>query len=427
MILFVSFLRRIANDNFVRHSMVFFTGSFVAAFFSYLYHPVLGRLLSLENFGEVEALLSISTQATVFLTVFANVVIHVVTHEENNEFAAAVIVGLRRVALVITAVVFVGFIVFGGRLQSSLQFESIWPFFVLAGVLLSSVSLIFRNAYLQGKHEFKALSVIGIIGAVGRLVFAAVLVYVGFGTVGAILGLLFSQLVAWWYVVRRTGGALASPAIQPPGVNERVRRELKFAVIIFFATLSVAVFSSADVVLAKLWFSPGEAGLYSGVSTIGRIIFFLTGSIAGVLFPMIKRTNTSAVNQRLLMKAILMTASAGGGALLVFFLAPNFFIRLLIGSRYLPLAHLLPLVGVMNFLLALVNIVIMYSLALRQYRMVPIAWGGLAVVGLLAVFRHTRVEDIALNFIVGCLVILAGAGTNKIIRFFRYHQAYEPA
>ena len=41
------------------------------------------------------------------------------------------------------------------------------------------------------------------------------------------------------------------------------------------------------LILVKHFFSPHDAGIYAGLSLIGRVIFFFSAPIASVMFPVI--------------------------------------------------------------------------------------------------------------------------------------------
>ena len=39
-------------DNFLKNNIIFFCGTMVVSVFNYLYHPILGRMMSVEKFGK---------------------------------------------------------------------------------------------------------------------------------------------------------------------------------------------------------------------------------------------------------------------------------------------------------------------------------------------------------------------------------------
>jgi O-antigen/teichoic acid export membrane protein len=188
--------------------------------------------------------------------------------------------------------------------------------------------------------------------SVSKLVFAVVFVLLGWGAFGAVFAFFCTGLVAIGYGIWKAGSNVRLRLRGWPGLTPALKRELRYGLLVFCGTSFVTLFSFADVVIVKSLFSPEAAGLYSGVATIARIIFFLTGSIAMVLLPNVKLSAPAAANLRLLRNSFLLLLLLGGSALGFFALFPSFTIGLLIGSRYLGQAGLLPWLGLLLFVVS---------------------------------------------------------------------------
>jgi O-antigen/teichoic acid export membrane protein len=400
-------IKKILDDSFLKHNLIFFVGSMVAAFLSYLYHPVLGRMMSLEDFGETEALISLYGQLAIFLTVFSYVAINITSNSDNEHYRNAVIDKLRKISLGLAVIISLLLLVFNGYLKSALRLESSYPFFALAALLLLGVAATFKNAYLQGRRNFKAVSVNGIIGSAGKLFFAILLVALGWRVFGAIFGLILAQIASLFYLFQKTGTSLKLSKSAGSQLNKgEIRRQLYYGFLILVSIGVVTFLNSSDILWIKHYFSPKEAGAYSGVAMVGRIIFFVTGSVTGVLFPSIKPSNHSEVNNRTLLKALVLIFVLGGGVWLIFALFPEPVIKFLIGQRYLGLSHILPRLGLMLFFASVINAVFFYLLALRKYAVGFIAFFGFLLVSLLSLFFHQTIEQIVNNFLIGTILII---------------------
>lgn len=422
-----SFIRRLVADSFFQYNAIFFFGSFVAAILNYLFHPILGRLLSREAFGEVEAILSLSMQAGVIVTVFTILVTHLVANHEPSALENAVVQKLQRLALVLVAILCVVLVAISTRLQTSFRFGSLFPFFALAMLLFVGVMVSFRNARLQGLHRFRELSLAGILGSGSKLVLAVTFVLFGWGTNGAVAALVFANVAVWWYVqkqVRHHLKVTPEMPIAPDELRRRMRQELVFGAFIFLVLSTVTFLSTGDIVVVKLLFSPEIAGNYSGIATVARIIFFLTGSISGVLLPMVKRQNDTNTNRRLLIKAFLLTMVLGGAVLVVFAAWPQFAIRLFIGTKYDHLAYLLPLVSLLLYLVSLLNVLIIYAIANRDYRVIPSVFLGVATVGLSLVWFHQTPTQVIVSFLCGVLVMGGSWCLRMGFIYLRHLQLY---
>src|SRR6185312_10178444 len=51
------------------------------------------------------------------------------------------------------------------------------------------------------------------------------------------------------------------------------------------AFVAFAVISNLDILLAKLYLSSEEVGIYAALSTIGKVVMFLPGAVAVVMVP----------------------------------------------------------------------------------------------------------------------------------------------
>jgi O-antigen/teichoic acid export membrane protein len=405
---------RLRGNVFLRHNTVVFTGSLAIGFLNYLYYPVLGRLMAPSGFGEIQVLASLLAQIVIFLNVFGLLTVNIVANYNDARQRNRLIVELEKLALVISLVFLAASLVFGTLLQRFFHFGSSTPFALLTLAVAASVPLTFRSAYLRGRKRFAAVVWVGIAGSAADLVLAALFVWLGFGAAGAMFGLVLGQLAAF---------AVAAVAARRSGFSERLSRsflrlpdirlmlpELRYAGLVLACSLGIIVMYSMDTVVVKHYFDAHTAGLYAGIATIARIIFFVTASVVTVLLPSVKLQHKPKENQRVLLKSFVLLAGLGGITLLGFALLPRLIIRVLMGSAYLHYSYLLPRLGLVLFLISVTNLFVMYHLALRRALVVPVVIIGLAVVfGVLRV-HHSSPQAIIDSLFFGSLAMLALLG-----------------
>jgi O-antigen/teichoic acid export membrane protein len=362
-------LADITKDEFVRRSVLFVSASVGIAFVNYLFHPVLSRLLSVEDFGETQALISLYAQLGIILGAFSVVIMNITANAENEQQRGQTIAEIRRLLLLPIAVIFAGVVLFSPWIASFFHFQSYYPFLVLAAMLPLNLLLVARNAYLQGRGDFLAVSWSGFLSSSGRLLFAVGLILLGWQTLGAIAGIFLAQALAFAYVYRLTRQNLPRPvALHLSGwQSPQVRAELVYGVLVLLASGSIAFLSSADIVFAKRFLSPEDAGLYSGVSAVAKIIFFATSPLVGVLFPAIKLKNSREENRQLMLKSLGMVLALGGAASLTLYLFSARVVNLLIGARYVEKSFILAELSLLMLLVSLINLFVNYFLALRRY------------------------------------------------------------
>jgi O-antigen/teichoic acid export membrane protein len=406
----VNILKHLRASAFLRHNVIFFAGSVTVGALNYAYYPILGRLLPPVAFGEVQTLISLFLQVTIFLTVLGLVTINVVANYRSDSDRDAVVLEFERLALAISILLLVITALFQNSLKRFLQFDDSWPFILLMLALVASVPFTFRGAFLRGKQRFGLASLVNIIAAAGKIAASAGLVLLGLGTVGAVGGLVIAQAVScgfaiWW--AKQSGlQKPANTALLRPLNMRLLRPEIRYGLLVLIGSLVVTLQYSIDIVIVKHVFDPHTAGLYAGVASVARIIFFLTASISLVLMPMVRIGAPAKENQRLLFKSMVLLCGAGLPVLAIFVAAPEWVVALLMGDGYATTAHLLPALSVAIFIVSVTNLIVSYYLALRRYSLLPIIIIGAVVTYVLLAIHHDTLSAVVHNLLIGSSIML---------------------
>jgi len=405
-------LAKLTKDKFIRDNIIVFSGGMAASFLNYLFHPVLSRMMSVQDFGEVQALLSLYNNLILFLGMFGTVVINIIANTDPDDERAmrenmAVITVLKKVAVWISFALFLAVAALSFRLQEFFRFQSFWPFIALAPSVLISAWFGFRRAYLRGMLDFKATVLADILTSAARLLLAAFLVWLGLRSFGAIAGVVASMLVGFAYVYARSRSGFRYVQGVRVRLDERMKGELRFGLLILVVSLTTMALGTADVLVVKHFFPPTDAGLYGGVAIIARIVMYVTGSVTAVLLPSIKLRQTVDEHQTLLRKALAITLLLGGATLTLFTAAPRLVLKMLIGSKYAVAAGLLPPLGLLMLLVAVTNMFFSYHLALRQYFTAAVGAAGLALIFALSCLNHATLTAVICDFMIGTAAMLA--------------------
>ncbi len=399
--------RALKSDTFLRHNAIFLTGGILTGFLNYLFYPILGRLLDPSYFGEVQTLFSILSHISIFFNVLGLVVVNILANKTSDSQASKAIGELEKFSTFISLGLFLLFVVGVIPLQHFFRFGSPWPLLGLGITILMSVPFAFRRAVLQGQKDFTAVSLVSILSALLKLAFAVALILLGFKTMGAVLALLFSSLFSFVYVIWKLkrdnsrynwkGLSMSFPDIS------LIRPQLAYIGLVFIVSIIFTVQYSIDVLSVKHYFPAHEAGLYAGISTIANIIFFASGSIAGVLLVSIK--TRSIKNRKFLKRSMILTLLTGGGALVIFSLLPKLVIRLMIGSPYVAYSHYLPSISLALFFVSVANLIFVYHLAQRQYVISIFSIVGMIITVVLMLANHGTIQAIINNVIMGSIVL----------------------
>lgn len=400
----------VRSSTFLRHNAIFFAGAVAVGVLNYAYYPILGRMLDIEAYGEVQALVALFLQLVIFLTVLSQITVNVVANYKDELQKQKVVYELEKVALYMSLFMLLVVVAFGWQLKDFLNFTSVWPFIILMFAVVATVPLTFRSAFLRGHKKFGLVSGINLTAAATKIIFSVGLVAVGWSTGGAIVGIVAAQVVAFLFAAhaaykigfRRPEGA--SHATLPD--LKVLRPEVKYGLFVLCGSLIVTVLSSIDIFVVKHYFSPQVAGEYAGISTVARMIYFLTASVAQVLLPSVRINQPARENRMFLVKSLALVGVLGGGALLVFTLFSKQIITILMGHAYTTYVHLLPELSLAMLIISVLNLVISYYIALRRYQISGIVIFGALVTGWLLFVNHTTLQDVVNSLTIGSASML---------------------
>lgn len=414
----------IRGSSFLRQNAVFFFGSVGVGALNYAYYPIMSRLLPVDSYGEVQALMSLFLQLLIFLSVLGQVTVNVVANYQDETKKQKIVYELEKLALFMSLALFALVAVFGWKIKSFFHFNSVWPFMVLMLSIVVTVPLAFRSAFLRGHKKFAAVSVANLLSSASDIAVSAILVLIGWKTVGAIFGIVVAQFLAFLYAAR---AAYKTGFVKPENATLRslpdikaLKPELKYGLLVLCGSLTITVLSSVDIFVVKHFFDAETAGRYAGVSTVARMIFFLTASIAQVLLPSVRLHQAARQNRALFAKSFGLVITMGGLATLVFTIFATKIVTILMGENYVTYAHLLGRLCLVMLVLSVLNLVISYFVALRKYQVGVIVLLGASVTFIFLSTFHSSLEAVINSLLYGSLTMLGMFGgwliVNKITR-----------
>lgn len=215
---------------------------------------------------------------------------------------------------------------------------------------------------LQGKKRFKQMGVCAIFEALTKLVVAIVLVFFIKNVYGATLAILFSAgfgISITMYVLRDIIKAKRQYA-DIKGIYS-----YNWKAFILFSSLTLIF--GLDVILARRFFLPEIAGKYAVASMIAKIIYFSTGAISTVMFP-ISSLKGKKDKKKIFHKSLFIIISLCFVGLLVLLFFPELVIKILFGSKYLGISGILFFVGLAYSIRSITNLNIMNKLSYGEIK-----------------------------------------------------------
>lgn len=380
-------------------------GSNAVNFFSYLYHLIIGRLLGPSSYGELASLISIISLLGILPVSISIVIIKFVSSAKNNEDVGNLIAWLKRKVFQLSLLLFLFIIMISPFVSSFLHINKI-SYFILLGVsFLFSLQTSFYRSILQGLLKFKQSVISTLVESGAKLVLSVLLVFLGWQLFGAVSALVLSAILGFYFTLT----FLKFPKIGEIKKPIYIKQMMIFTLPATVQSIASISFYSSDLILVKHFFSSHDAGIYAALSTLGKIIFFGTGPIGSVMFPLVSKKFAKGEDVKKIYHYSFLTTLVLAVLILFFYsAAPEIAIGLLYGKAFLEASSLLFWMGVFITLFSLASLLVNYELAKGKTAAVyfQLAAAFLQII-LIWFFHQSLLEVIKVSIIVTGLLLLS--------------------
>lgn len=399
-------------------SVVIVGGGLASNFLNFLFNLFMTRNLSVSDYGILASLVSVITLFSIPAAAITPTVVRFgATYFANNELDK--VRGLFYKIFVLSAgigiLVFVSFIVFHKVIGDFFNINQT-SLIMLAGLTIAIVYIgTVNNSLLQAKLKFMFIAIMNTVSSATKLLLGAGLVFLGFKVGGALWGFFISYLVP--YVMSFFPlSFLMSKSIKSPPISDI--ELVKYGAPSAIALFAVSSFITTDIILIKHFWSAEQAGLYSGLSLIGRVIYFLTAPVAMVMFPLIVQKHAKNEEYGHIFKLALLMVGLPSIAITIFyFLFGHFTINFFAKNDYLSVSQYLGLFGIFTTIFSLVSVITNYFLSIKR---TEIAWG--VVVGATAqAVGIWMVHNTFLQVILISIASVSGVFIFEIIYYIKTH------
>jgi O-antigen/teichoic acid export membrane protein len=402
-------LRSLLRSEFVRHGAWVFGAMMALNISNYAYHFFMTRWLGPDIYGALSSLLALTS----LISIPAAIVTMIVVKYAAEFHAVGDLPKLRtlcervlRASALFGAGVF-ALVLLAAPLLSRYIHVGDWGGTVVCG-FIAAVGLVTpgTRGILQGMQDFRRLAFSIAIEGGGKCLFGVFLTYAGFGIRGALIGYAIGSAVSLIYSL-----AILKPFLL--GERSPLRldypRLLRTMAAVGVVTVTLQVVTFADIVLVKHYFTPREAGLYSGVALTGKMMLFVVSFIPSIVLPKAAAAAARGEKARpLLVQAGALTTIICGAGLTAIFLMPGLALRLVAGKDYVVDAPYLFEYALAMALLAVSGIVANYQIAMHRYFfVVPTALVCLGEIGAVALFHRSIAQVVSLLAASNALLLLA--------------------
>lgn len=399
----------------LKHPLIYGSGVLVIGglfvnFFNFLFNLFMSRSLTVADYGILASLTSLIGFPALIITSVMPLVVRFAGDyfaSDRLDLVRGLYVKMAKFLFGFGLLVFLLFLIFIPTIGGFFHIENTVILIMTGVIIFIGFIAIINIAMLQAKLAFGYQTLVNLIGALMKLLLGILFIYLGFSVTGSVLAIVFGAIsiyIASFFPIKFIFDkkVIASPAVS---TKELFAYGLPSALTLFGLTS----FISTDVLMVKHFFDPKTAGLYAGLSLMGRVIFYISSPIGSVMFPIIVRKHSKNESYRntfffsivlVLVPSLLVSA--------FYFIFPKFSILFFLKrNEYLSLSPILGMFGLLISLYCLLFIVSNFYLSIKKTNVyIPIILGALLQVIFISLFHDTFLQIITISSSIIFLLVL---------------------
>lgn len=262
----------------------------IANIFNFTFSAYLGRVLELHDFALVSligALFAILSPLSGSLGTTVNHKTALIIAKNGDRPARRFWRIARRKSLIISTLCTLLWIVLTPALTRFFNIDNPYVLILFSPLIFVSLAHAADLGFLSSKLSFGLLAIIAVAEPATKLASSIFLVSIDIKELAYLaipLSGVIAFLLGWTFVTRQTFNTQTTDK-----VPEKTQFPSRFFLASLFSGFSSLIFLSFDVVLAKHYLNPTDAGLYALVALIGKIIFFLGSLLVPFIMPLVSR------------------------------------------------------------------------------------------------------------------------------------------
>lgn len=399
---------------FLQHPLIYGSsivvfGTLLANFFNFLFNLFMSRNLSVADYGTVASIISMIG----FPALAATAIIPLVVQFGGSYFATGKLAMVRglyvkitKFFLVAAAFILLFFLLLLPQLSQFFHINDRTILLVTAAIIFFNIIGVINIAFLQAKLSFGFQVFVTNVNTLCKFLFGMLFIWLSLSALGAayamLIGAIVAYLISFWPLK-----FIFDKKIVTPHIN--TKELFRYGLPSVLTLVGLTSLISADIILTKHYFTAHQAGVYAGLSLVGRVIFYLSSPIASVMFPIIVQkhskkenvTNTFFLSLGLVLApSLLLTA--------FYFLFPDFTLLFFLKKKeYLEASKYLGLFGIFISLYCALTIISNFYLSIRKTKIyIPIFLGAILQVLLICFYHQTFLHVIYISLGITFLLII---------------------
>lgn len=388
---------RLFENPLLAGSAVLFIGNMIANVANYLYHLLMGRMLGPSDYGILESLISLLYLMEIPLMTLGVVIVKYVSQFKGEERYQAIGKFYHKLISQLLIICGIGgfvYLLLSPLIKNSLRLDNyLWLIIVGLIIFVTFFSGINRSV-LQGLSNFTELSLIIVCEGLAKFILAICFIYLGLKITGAVGAMLVAGIIGFLLSKH-----FVKDKVSKIDLSENLGRKtmIKYSFPIFLSMLSLTSFFSTDIILARYYLSSVDAGYYSALAVLGKIIFFVSGPISTVMLPLISENRAKGANYRkIFLQSLVIVSSVCIGMTAIYFLFPKPIISMLYGESYLIASSSLGLFGIFLSFYSIINLFVSYYISTNEFKIISLTLPAAVLQILLISVFHQDINQLIL-------------------------------
>jgi len=363
------------NRDYEKSSLQLMVFTMIANFMNYLFQISAARVVSVEDFGTLNVLIS-----TIFVLqvpgqacqLLAAKNISVINTDKNSSELHKTILGLLRISILMCTLCLTVGVILSPIFNQWMRIDNIVYTLIMLVVAGLGLGQFLVMGITQGLQRFVAMSMVKLTHAVVR-VFGVFLAWLFIVYSGDRMTLIMSSMIVSTslsilvgiYALKNSN--ISSDTISFKEIFTSFVLPYKEFGIVFILNLCVILIMYMDIFLVRMNVSDYWSGLYSGAVQIARIMIFASLILISTFLPMVSRVKAKGDSTiGLYFKVLIYICIFFGVGLAPILMFPEFIIRIFVGDRYIASAVYLQYTYFIAFGVVLIMLNMNYLIALEK-------------------------------------------------------------
>jgi O-antigen/teichoic acid export membrane protein len=236
----------------------------------------------------------------------------------------------------------------------------------LAPSIFFSLLTLVNQAAMQAVLNFVGVVIPNFTSSITKFALGVLFVTIGWSVGGAMVAYIIGSTLSYLSSIR-----LAKEFIKKKKNSSDLKPILKYAFPVLVQALAFTSILSMDVILVKHFLPSHEAGVYSALSTLGRIIYFALYPVTTVMFPIVSgRRSRGEKYRNIFYIAFFVTFSVSICIVGFYYFFPELAIRNLYGQSYLGAEKELVWMGIFMMFYTLSYLLVNFLLSIGRTKIV---------------------------------------------------------